>query len=282
MADTEKKTPVKKTVTRVENTTKAEAGREPTVAVKADPASAKPKRIVAWILWVLALGCEALAILVFVGKVDLHFCSQVAQLIGFLVLDFVLVVVGAQFWKKANHLDPVSKTSKFKFWLWNNMGVIVCCFCFIPFLIYVLLIDKNADPKLKKVASIAAAVALLLGIGLSYDWHPVSKEELTVAQETLDGVDVYWTKFGSVYHTDLECQHLNRSSEAFVGDVATAVANGKTRLCKTCAKNGGLETDDNGAITGISEELQEAVATLEEVPEGLDESSAGEVEEAAA
>ena len=31
------------------------------------------------------------------------------------------------------------------------MGVIVCCFAFIPFLIYVLFIDKEADPKMKKV-----------------------------------------------------------------------------------------------------------------------------------
>lgn len=272
MADTEKKTPVKKTVTRVEGTGKSATGREPVAAAKADPATAKSKRIIAWILWVLALGCEVLAILVFVGKIDLGFCSQIAQLIGFLVLDFALVVAGAQFWKKANHLDPVSKAGKVKFWLWNNMGVIVCCFCFIPFLVYVLLVDKNADPKLKKVASIAAAVALLLGIGLSYDWHPVSKEELTAAQETLDGVDVYWTQFGSVYHTDVDCQHLNRSSEAYVGDVATAVANGKTRLCKTCAKNSGIETDDNGAVVGVSEEFLE---------EELSEEAAEITEEAA-
>lgn len=143
-----------------------------------------------------------------------------------------------------------------------------------PFLIYVLLVDKNADPKLKKVASIAAAAALLLGIGLSYDWNPVSQEELVQAEETLEGVDVYWTKFGSVYHTDLDCQHLNRSEEAFVGDVATAVANGKTRLCKTCAKNTGVEVDENGAVIGAAEELPEEESLEEELAEEFAEEEA--------
>lgn len=264
MAETKKV--VKKNVTKVDSANTEEtpvknAPKDTTAAVKADPATAKSKRIVAWILWVLALVCEVLALMVFIGKIDLGFCSQMAQLIGFLVIDFILVVVGAQFWKKANHLDPISEANKVKFWLWNNMGIIVCCIAFIPFIIYVLFIDKDADPKLKKVASIAAAIALALGIGLSADWHPVSQEGLEQAQQTLAGTDVYWTQFGSVYHTDLDCQHLSRSSEVFQGDVATAISEGKTRLCKTCAKNADISIDDNGAITAAAvEDVAEDVA----------------------
>ena len=265
----EKKT-AKKTVTKVESANKDEAPvkNAPKAVEKADPAGAKSKRIVAWIFWVLALVCEVLALMVFMGKIDLGFCSQMAQLIGFLVIDFIFVVVGAQFWKKANHMDPISEEKKAKFWLWNNMGVIVCCVAFIPFLIYVLLIDKNADPKLKKVAAIAAAIALALGIGLSADWNPVSQEGLAQAEQTLAGTDVYWTQFGTVYHTDENCQHLNRSSELFYGDVATAVENGKTRLCKTCAKNANIEIDSNGAITSIA-----PVETVEDVAEDAEEAA---------
>ena len=247
-----------KTITKVDSakaTTPAEKPAAKAASTKAaapasaaDKSSAKTKRIRAVVFWVLAIACEVLAVLVFIGKVDLKFISQMAQLIAFLVIDFIFVVVGAQFWKQANHIDPVSEQNKVKFWLWNNMGVIVCCFAFIPFLIYVLFIDKNADPKMKKVAAIVAAVALVLGIGISYDWNPVSEEGKAQAEATLGDTSVYWTQFGSVYHLDTECQHLNRSSELFEGDVASAIAAGKTRLCKTCAKNFNIEISDNGAI----------------------------------
>ena len=269
---------VKKTITKVDSakaTTPAEkpvsktAAKATTPVTAADKSSAKTKRILAVIFWVLAIVCEVLAVLVFIGKIDLKFISQMAQLIAFLVIDFILVVVGAQFWKQANHLDPVSEQNKAKFWLWNNMGVIVCCFAFIPFLIYVLFIDKNADPKMKKVASIVAAVALLLGIGLSYDWNPVSEEGKAQAEVTLGDTSVYWTQFGSVYHLDQDCQHLNRSSEVFEGDVATAIGTGKTRLCKTCAKNFNIEIADNGAIlttTPIAAAVEEAVEEVAEEP----------------
>ena len=269
---------VKKTITKVDSakaTTPAEkpstktAAKAATPVTAADKSSAKTKRILAVVFWVLAIVCEVLAVLVFIGKIDLKFISQMAQLIAFLVIDFILVVVGAQFWKQANHMDPVSEQNKVKFWLWNNMGVIVCCFAFIPFLIYVLFIDKNADPKMKKVAAIVAAVALVLGIGISYDWNPVSEEGKAQAESTLGDTSVYWTQFGSVYHLDTECQHLNRSSELFEGDVATAIEKGKTRLCKTCAKNFNIEIADNGAIlttTPFTAAVEEAVEDVAEEP----------------
>lgn len=269
---------VKKTITKVDSakaTTPAEkpstktAAKAATPVTAADKSSAKTKRFLAVVFWVLAIACEVLAVLVFIGKIDLKFISQMAQLIAFLVIDFILVVVGAQFWKQANHMDPVSEQNKVKFWLWNNMGVIVCCFAFIPFLIYVLFIDKNADPKMKKVAAIVAAVALVLGIGISYDWNPVSEEGKAQAESTLGDTSVYWTQFGSVYHLDTECQHLNRSSELFEGDVATAIEKGKTRLCKTCAKNFNIEIADNGAIlttTPLTAAVEEVVEDVAEEP----------------
>ena len=246
---------VKKTITKVEsakNTSSETPNYAPKAASSETAGNAKTKRIIAVVCWVIAIAFEVLALLVFIGKIDLGFISQLAQLIIFLVIDFIFVVIGAQFWKKANHIDPVSEENKLKFWLWNNMGVIVCCFAFIPFLIYVLFIDKEADPKMKKVASIVAAVALVLGIGISYDWNPVSAEGKAQAEATLAGQSVYWTQFGTVYHLDQDCQHLNRSSELFEGDVATAIGNNKTRLCKTCAKNFSIEIDDNGAITSLA------------------------------
>ena len=264
--ETPKKT-VKKTVTKVEsskNTTSETPKYAPKSTTPAAAGDAKTKRILAVIFWVLAIVFEVLALLVFIGKIDLGFISQMAQLIIFLVIDFIFVVIGAQFWKKANHIDPVSEENKLKFWLWNNMGVIVCCFAFIPFLIYVLFIDKEADPKMKKVASIVAAVALVLGIGVSYDWNPVSAEGKAQAETPLAGQSVYWTQFGTVYHLDQDCQHLNRSSELFEGNVTTAIEAGKTRLCKTCAKNFSIEIDNNGAITSLASSFDTPEEPVEE------------------
>ena len=264
--ETPKKT-VKKTITKVEsakNTSSETPKYAPKAASSETAGNAKTKRIIAVVCWVIAIAFEVLALLVFIGKIDLGFISQLAQLIIFLVIDFIFVVIGAQFWKKANHIDPVSEENKLKFWLWNNMGVIVCCFAFIPFLIYVLFIDKEADPKMKKVASIVAAVALVLGIGISYDWNPVSAEGKAQAEATLAGQSVYWTQFGTVYHLDQDCQHLNRSSELFEGDVATAIGNNKTRLCKTCAKNFSIEIDNNGAITSLASSFDTPEEPVEE------------------
>ena len=117
---------------------------------------------------------------------------------------------------------------------------------------------------MKKVAAIVAAVALVLGIGVSYDWNPVSEEGKAQAEATLAGQTVYWTQFGSVYHLDQDCQHLNRSSELFEGDVATAIENNKTRLCKTCAKNFSIEIDDNGAITSLASSFETPAESAEE------------------
>ena len=170
-------------------------------------------------------------------------------------------------------MDPPSEANKVSFWLKTNMGVIVCCVCFIPFIIYVLFINKDSDPKLKKVAAIAAAVALALGVGLSADWNPVSQEGLATATETLSGQEVYFTQFGSVYHVDPECQHIRNSSNVLQGTIDEAVAGGKTRMCKTCANNYGYVIDDNGAILTapdreiVEDAVDETVEDLEEFVE---------------
>ena len=75
----------------------------------------KPLRIVAFLLWILALAFEVCALFVFLGRLDLKFMPQLYQLVAFLVLDLIAVIIGAQFWKKANHIDPVSEENKVKF-----------------------------------------------------------------------------------------------------------------------------------------------------------------------
>ncbi|MBR6234195.1 MAG: hypothetical protein IKQ98_10330 [Erysipelotrichaceae bacterium] len=201
--------------------------------------NAKPLRIGAVALWVLALVFEVLALMVFLGKVDLRFIPQIPQLIIFLVLDLIAVIVGAQLWKKANHIDPVSEANQFKFWLWNNMGVIAMAICFFPFIILVLT-NKEADKKTKTIATVAAVICLLIGGVASYDFNPVSSEMKEAAMDVLGSETVYWTTFGKVYHTHDDCSHLNQSETLTYGTVEEAIAANRVRLCKTCANRDGI------------------------------------------
>ena len=192
------------------------------------------------ILWVVAIVFEILAVLVLFGKINITFMPQLWQLIAFIVLDLVCVIIGSQLWKKANHIKPASKQNALKFWLWNNMGVIVSCFAFVPIII-LMLTNKDLDKKTKTIAVIAAVIALIIGGAASIDYNPVSQEELTAAEAALGSTTVYWARFGKVYHTHDDCSALNVSEQLTYGTVDQAIAEGRTRLCKFCAKRDNIE-----------------------------------------
>ncbi len=200
------------------------------------------------ILWVVALVFEVLAFMVLIGKINLKFMPSLYQIIAFLVLDLICVIIGSQLWKKANHIKPASEKNKLKFWLWNNMGLIVCAVAFIPFVILALT-NKEADKKTKAIATVVAVIALLIGGVASYDWNPVSEEQQQAAMEAISD-DVYWSPFGKVYHTHEDCSSLNQSDSLTYGTVEQAIAEGRTRLCSFCAKKDditGVVTDDAAA-----------------------------------
>ena len=199
------------------------------------------------ILWVVAFIFEILAFLVLIGKINLTFLPQLWQLIIFLVLDLACVIVGSQLWKKANHIKPASEANKAKFWLWNNMGVIVCVICFLPIII-LMLANKDLDKKTKVIAVVVAIIALLIGGVASYDFNPVSQEQLEAAEAALGDETVYWAPFGKVYHTHEDCGALNNTETLTAGTVDQAIAANRTRLCSFCANKDnitGVVTDEN-------------------------------------
>lgn len=202
-------------------------------------------RIGAVALWVVALVLEVVAYFMLIGKINLTFMSTIVQVVIALVLDLVCVIIGSQLWKKANHIKPASEKNKFLFWLWNNMGLIVCAVAFIPFVILALT-NKDADKKTKTIATVVAVIALLIGGVASYDFNPVSEEQQQAAIEAISET-VYWTPFGKVYHTHDDCQALNQSDTLIEGTVEQAIADNRTRLCAFCAKKddiSGVVTDD--------------------------------------
>ncbi len=253
--------PKKKKIVSADTGKEVKAGSRKKKKEAAPVGNAGGLRAGAVALWVVALVFEVLAYLVLIGKINLQFMPSLWQIIGFLVLDLVCVIVGSQLWKKANHIKPASEKNKFTFWLWNNMGVIVCAIAFIPFVILALT-DKNSDKKTKAIATVVAVIALLIGGVASYDFNPVSEEQQQAAMDAITD-DVYWSPFGKVYHTHDDCSSLNQSDSLTYGTVEQAIAAGRTRLCSFCANKDeitGVVTDDV-EVTDAIEETDEMEAT---------------------
>ena len=236
----------KRKIVDAETGKEVKAGSKKTSATAAAPTgSAAGLRAGAIILWVLAIAFEVLALLVAVGKIDAlaqTSTMQIVMMIVFLVLDLVALIIGSQLWKKANHIRPASEKNKFGFWLWNNLGLIVAAFAFVPFIVIVLL-NKDADKKTKTIATVAAVIALLIGGAASYDYNPISLEQQQAAIAAINQ-DVYWAKSGKVYHTHDDCQAITNSAELTYGTVEQAIAAGRTRLCAFCAKRDDIDTSN--------------------------------------
>ncbi|MEG2615434.1 MAG: hypothetical protein RR955_02815 [Raoultibacter sp.] len=193
-------------------------------------------RIASAVLWAAAIAFEVLAILIMNGTIYLH--STTAWMIGALVLDLICVVVASQIWKRANHIDPPSKAEKVKFFVQNQLGAIMSIIAFLPFIILVLA-NKDADKKTKQIATIAAALALVIAGASSIDYNPASAEDqqaATKAAATYGDGTVYWTTFGKVYHLDPNCQAIVNSGTIFTGTVQEAFDAKRSRACSFCAE----------------------------------------------
>jgi len=258
-------TPKKKRIVSADTGKEVEAGSRRKVKEAAPVCNSVGLRIGAVVLWVVALALEIVALFIFTGKINLTFMPTLYQIIAALVLDLICVIIGSQLWKKANHIKPASEKNPFLFWLWNNMGLIVCAVAFIPFVVLALT-NKEADKKTKAVASVVAIIALLIGGLASYDFNPVSKEEQQAAMDAIQD-DVYWSPFGKVYHTHDDCSSLNQSDELTYGTVEQAIAANRTRLCSFCAKRDditGVVTDDNNEVLEDSNDSEDTNEDSEE------------------
>ena len=231
----EEKKPAKKAPAEA----KPEPAAEPKPAQKikeAKPSSGNsiPYRIGAVILWLLAIACEAFAIMALLDYMFPPFgLSKTVFLIIMIVLDLVFAIIAAQLWKKANRIKPMSGKNKLLFYLWSELGVIMACVCFIP-LIVLLLKDKKLDKKSKTIVSVIAVVALLITGLASADFNPITAEEKEEAENTIT-TDVYWSTFGHKYHLSQECYHIRDSSTLYVGTVTEAIEAGRTAICQYCA-----------------------------------------------
>ena len=293
---------VKKAAETVKKTA-GEAAKKPAEAAKtvkkaADEAAKKPQtvitpnkptggstvglRIGAIVLWIVAIGFEILAIMALTKDFTIRFTqngntNMWILLIGCIVLDMVCAILAAQLWKKANHIKPMSeKRGKFLFYLWNELGVIMACICFIPLIILLLKNDK-LDKKMKTIVSIIAAVALLITGAASADYHPISAEQKEEAEQSITA-DVYWTQFGHKYHLNADeengCPHIRKSSTIYKGTVTEAIESGRTAICSYCAAHYAEELGLNLDALNV-EDKDAVIAEAGNNPEVVDTTSGG-------
>ncbi|MDR0783792.1 MAG: DUF4407 domain-containing protein [Propionibacteriaceae bacterium] len=158
-------------------------------------------RIIAILLWVLAIGAEAFAIFWLLKHTELN--GFLYWLIGAFVVIGIFALVGSMLWKKANRWDPAPKKQAFRFFVQNQLGAIIAIIAFLPLIILIFL-NKDMDQKDRNIAGIIGIVALLV-VGLaSVDWNPPSLEErseqASVVYAYTGSDQVYWVQGGSVYH----------------------------------------------------------------------------------
>lgn len=223
----------KKKVVRVESTPEA---REEAASDWKPTAESKGKattlRIIAAVLWLLAIGTEAFAIFWVLRQDPVNMVLLIALLVGI----GALAVGGSLLWKQANRRDPASKSDKLRFFVQNQLGAIITVIAFLP-LIILIFTNKNMDGKQKGIAGGAAIVLLLVAGYFGLSLNPPSVEQYTAETQKvveLTGENfVYWTKSGEVYHLCEDASAVNLESEdntIYSGTVADAHADGKERL----------------------------------------------------
>lgn len=215
-------------------------------------------RVIAVILWLLAIAAQVVAIsMLFKPPINMTW------IIILIAIDLVFAIIGSILWKKSNRLDPASEKNKLMFFLQSQLGLVVAIIAFLPLIIFILT-NKNIDAKQKGILGGIAGVALLIAGVTGIDFNPPSVEqytEQTARVEELTGNNlVYWTKSGTKYHIYDDCHAINKeaTTEIFQGTVAKArELKNISELCKFCENRSIKENKTNP-----KEELEEEVEEL--------------------
>ena len=226
-------------------------------------------RIVAAVLWLLAIGGEAYAIFGLLRQNPVN----MTLLIVAIVIVGVLAVIGDVLWKRANVMDPASTSEPVRFFVQNQLGAIIGMIAFLPMIVMIFL-NKNMNGQQKGLAGGIGIVALLIAGFMGVSLNPPSVEQNTQVLSTqmaltsvpltggtsapqangtpgqqsgqqfpsesaavigYTGQDlVFWKIDSTVYHLCANVSDLQRvnatNNTIFSGTVADAHAAGKDRL----------------------------------------------------
>jgi len=139
-------------------------------------AKAKKLRLMAGGSWFVAIATEVAAIVLLLK--DTFNSGGLVLLIGLLVVIAVFAMLGSILWKKSNRHDPATKAEPFKFFVQNQLGAIITVIAFLPLLALIFL-DKDMDPKNKKIAGAVGVGLALLATTVGIDFKPPSTEQYT-------------------------------------------------------------------------------------------------------
>lgn len=256
MADARKKKVVRVDETPAEKAAEAAGTSGATWTPTAD---AKKKaitfRIIAIVLWLLAIGSEAFTIFYLLKQNPI----STVLLIVMLVVIAALAIGGSLLWKQSNRLDPASKSDKVRFFVQNQLGVIISAIAFIP-LIILIFTNKNMSGGQKALTGVIAIVLLAASGTLGASVNPPSTEQYTAETQTVTDATggqnlVYWTKEGKVFHLCADASAVNlesKDNQIYSGTVAEAHAAGKSRLTLQVEqerKQCGFDTSDSPTPT---------------------------------
>ena len=142
---------------------------EPTPAGKQQ---ATQNRIIAGVLWVLAIAGEAFAIFWILRQSSVN----MTLLIGAIVVIGLLAVGGDLLWKRANVLDPASKSEPVRFFIQNQLGAIIGIIAFLPMIILIFL-NKNMSGQQKGIAGGIGIAVLIIASLMGVSVNPPSVEQ---------------------------------------------------------------------------------------------------------
>jgi len=145
-------------------------------ASQGQQSAAKRLRLFAALAWVVAIGTEIAGIVMLKQHKFDH--GNLALLIGLLVVIAVFAIAGSLMWKAANRQDPATRADAFRFFVQNQLGAIITVIAFLP-LIALIFLDKDMDPKNKKIAGGIGVVLALLATVIGVDFKPPSTEQYT-------------------------------------------------------------------------------------------------------
>lgn len=137
-------------------------------------ASAKKLRTFAALSWLVAIATEIGAIVLLLKNT--FDSGNLVLLIGLLVVIAIFAIAGSIMWKKANRHDPASKSEPAKFFVQNQLGAIITVIAFLP-LLALIFMDKDMDPKNKKIAGGVGVALALLATTIGIDFKPPSTEQ---------------------------------------------------------------------------------------------------------
>jgi len=217
------------------------------------------KRILAIVCWIIAITFEIIWILRLTDIINWFSGLNITYFLLICIwLDLLFFIPGSLLWKKANRIDPASEKNKTKFWIRNNLWTILSVLAFLPIIIFVFS-DKDLDKKSKKLVGGVAIAALVIAGLASYDYDPISSEQLDRAEQEVLQVSpsgtVYWAKYSKKYHVDKDCPAFSNSETVYEGTVRDAYEKWLTDPCRRCIPE--YHEDDNEEIENNVENEEE-------------------------